>query len=78
MRWAGYVPRLGNRRDVHSALLGKPDGKRPLRRHRCRYEYDIKIRRKEIGWECVDWIGLVLHRDELCALVNTVMKLGIL
>jgi len=30
MRWAGHVARIGERRGVHSVLVGKPEGKRPL------------------------------------------------
>ena len=34
MRWAGYVARMGEGRDVHRVLVGKPEGKRPLGRPR--------------------------------------------
>jgi len=27
MRWAGYVARMGNRRDAYRVLVGRPDGK---------------------------------------------------
>jgi hypothetical protein len=30
MRWAGHVACMGVERGVHRALVGKPDGKRPL------------------------------------------------
>ena len=36
MRWAGHVARMGERRDVYSVLVGKPEGKRPLVRPRLR------------------------------------------
>jgi hypothetical protein len=29
-RWAGYVERLGEKRNVYRLLVGKPEGKRPL------------------------------------------------
>jgi hypothetical protein len=32
MKWVEYVARMGERRDVYWALVGKPDGKRPLER----------------------------------------------
>ena len=35
MRWAGHVARMGEDRVVHSVLVGKPEGKRPLERPRC-------------------------------------------
>jgi len=36
MRWAGHVAHMGGRRGLYMALVGKPEGKRPLRipRHR--------------------------------------------
>jgi hypothetical protein len=32
MRWAGHVARMGEKRNVYRLLVGKPEGKRPLRR----------------------------------------------
>jgi len=32
MRWAEHVARMGEGRDVHRILVGKPEGKRPLGR----------------------------------------------
>ena len=43
MRWAGHVARMGDRRGVFRVLVGKPGGKRPLRRPRRRWEDNIKI-----------------------------------
>jgi hypothetical protein len=43
MRWAGHVARIGEDRDVHRVLVGKPDGKRPLGRLRRRWEDNIKM-----------------------------------
>jgi hypothetical protein len=36
MRWAGYVARIGEKRNVYRILVGKPEGKRLLGRPRCR------------------------------------------
>jgi hypothetical protein len=36
MRWAGHVARMGEERNVYRLLVGKPEGKRPLRRQRRR------------------------------------------
>jgi hypothetical protein len=30
MRWAGHVARMGEKRNAHRALVGKPGGNRPL------------------------------------------------
>jgi hypothetical protein len=38
--------------------VGKPDGKRSLRRSRRRWEDNIKMKVKEIGWSGMDWIHL--------------------
>jgi len=38
MRWAGHVARMVDRRGVFGILAGKPEGKRPLGRPRCRWE----------------------------------------
>jgi len=36
MRWAGHVARVGEERKVYRVLVGKPEGRRPLRRPRHR------------------------------------------
>jgi hypothetical protein len=36
MRWAGHVARMGEKKNVYRLLIGKPEGKRPLGRPRCR------------------------------------------
>ena len=43
MRWAGHVARMEEGRGVHTVLLGKPEGKRPLGRPRRRWEDNIKM-----------------------------------
>jgi hypothetical protein len=50
MRWAGHVARMGEERNVYRVLVGKPEGKRPLERPRCRWEDEIKMDLREIGW----------------------------
>jgi hypothetical protein len=48
MRWEGHVARVGERRDVYRVLVGKPQGKRPLGRPRCRGEDNIKMDLHEV------------------------------
>jgi hypothetical protein len=48
MRWAGNVARMGKKRNVCRILVGKPEGKIPLGRHRRRWEEDIKVELREI------------------------------
>jgi hypothetical protein len=43
MRWAKNVARMGEKRNAYRILVGKPDGKRPLGRRRCRWVDNIKI-----------------------------------
>jgi hypothetical protein len=49
MRWARHVSRMGEERNVYRVLMGKPEGKRPLRpRHT--WEDGIRMDLREIGW----------------------------
>jgi hypothetical protein len=43
MTWAGYVARIGEKRNAYRILVGKPEGKRPLGRPRRRWVDNIKI-----------------------------------
>jgi hypothetical protein len=56
-------------------LVGKPGGKRPLRRSRRRWENNIKTDLQEVGCGGKDWIELAQDRDRRRALVNAVMNL---
>jgi hypothetical protein len=48
MIWAGHVSRMGEERGVHRVLVGKPGGKRPLGRARCRWEDNVKMDLQEV------------------------------
>jgi hypothetical protein len=50
MRWAGHVARMEEERQVYRILVGKPEGKRPLTRPRGRWEDEIRMDLREIGW----------------------------
>jgi hypothetical protein len=50
LRWAGHVARMGERRGAYRALVGKPEGRRPLDRPRHRWEDNIKMDLREVGW----------------------------
>ena len=65
------MARLGDRRGAYTVLVGKPEGKRPLGRCRCRWEDNIKMELKEISSEGVELIYLA-HNDRWRAVVNTV------
>jgi hypothetical protein len=76
-RWAGHVAQMGEKRNVHRLLVGKPERKRPLGRPRRRWMYNIKMNLSEIGLNVVDWIGLAQDRYRWRALVNSVMNLRV-
>jgi hypothetical protein len=77
MRWAGHVARMGEERGVHRALVGKPEGNRPLGRPRRRWEDTIKIDLQEIGVGCGDWIESAQDKERRRALVSTVKNLRV-
>jgi len=60
---------------VYRVLVGKPEGKRPLRRPRRRWEDNIKIDLQEVGCGGMDWIELADDRDRWRTLVNAVINL---
>ena len=72
MRWAGHVARMGEDRCVHMVLVGKPEGKRPLRKPRRRWEDNIKMDLQEDGGGRGDWMELAQDRDRWRALGGTV------
>jgi hypothetical protein len=69
---------MGEKRNAYRLLLGKPTGKRPLIRLRCRCVDNIRMDLGEVGWVSVDWIGLAQDRNRWRALVNLVLNLGVL
>ena len=58
MRWAGHVARMEEGRGVYRVLVGKPEGKRPLRRPRRRWEDNIMMDLQEVEGDCGDWMDL--------------------
>ena len=57
--------------------MGKPEGKRPFGRPRCRWKDNIKMDLQEVGSGGMDWIELDQDRDRWRALVNAVMNLRV-
>jgi hypothetical protein len=74
-RWAGHAAQIEEKRNAYRILVGKPEGKKPLRRQRHRLEDSIKMDPREIGWDGMDWIDVVQDRDQGRARVNTIMNL---
>jgi hypothetical protein len=78
LRVVGHVACMGEERKLYKVLVGKPEGKRPLRRPRHRWEDGIRMDLREIGLE--GWIGFDLLRigDRWRALVSVVMSVRVL
>jgi len=66
-----------DRRGVYRVLIGKPERKRPLGRHRLRWEDNIKMDHQEVGCGGMDWIDVAQDRDRWRALVNAVMNIRV-
>jgi len=77
MRWPGHVARMGEEREVYRILVGKPEGKRPLGRHRRRWVDNIRMDLQEVERGYMDRIGLAQDRDRWRTLVSAVMNLRV-
>jgi hypothetical protein len=64
---------MGERGGVYRFSVGKPEGKRPLGRPRRRWEDNIKMDLRSVGWGGAVWIYLARDRDRWRALVNTAL-----
>jgi hypothetical protein len=58
MRWEWHIACMGEKWNVYMILVGKPEGKRPLGRPRHRWEDNIRMDLREVGWGGMDWIDL--------------------
>jgi hypothetical protein len=58
-------------------MVGKPEGKRPIIRQRCRWVDNIRMELGQVGWGDVDWIGLAQDRNRWRALVNSVLNIQV-
>ncbi|KAJ4450887.1 hypothetical protein ANN_02320 [Periplaneta americana] len=77
LRWAGHVARMGESRNACRVLVGRPEGKRPLGRPRRRWEDNIKMDLREVGYDDRDWINLAQDRDRWRAYVRAAMNLRV-
>jgi hypothetical protein len=71
---AGYIARMGKSRGACGVLVGKPEGRRRLRRPRRKCEDNIKMDVREVGCGGADWIDLTQDRDRWRAPLKTVIK----
>jgi hypothetical protein len=64
IRGAGHVARMGKKKNAYRILVGNPEGKRPLGRPRRRWVDNIKMDRRGIGWDGMDWIDVAHDRGQ--------------
>jgi hypothetical protein len=50
--------------------VGKPVGNRPLGRLRRKWDFDIKMDLKAVGWKCVEWIDMDQGRKKCRGVVT--------
>jgi len=55
IRWMGHVACIGEKRNVYGIVCGKHASKRPLGRHKCRWEDNLQ-------WNWSAWTGLIWLR----------------
>jgi len=77
MRWFGHVARIGEERGLYRALVGKPEGKRPMGRPRPKCVDNIRMDLQEVECGYMDRIGLAQDRDRCRTVVSAVMNLGV-
>jgi len=68
---------MGEERGVYRFLVGKSEGRRPLRRPRHRWVDNIRMDLQEVGCGYMDWIGPAQERDSCRTLVSVVMNLRV-
>jgi hypothetical protein len=65
---------MGEKRNACRISVGEPEGKKPLGRPRRRWENNIKMELRELGWGGMDCIDVAQDRNQWRALVNTTMN----
>jgi hypothetical protein len=68
---------MGEGRGVYRVLVGRPEGKRSLGRHRRMWQDNIKMDLRETGMDGANWIRLAQNRVQRRAFVSTVINLRV-
>ncbi|KAJ4441640.1 hypothetical protein ANN_11498 [Periplaneta americana] len=63
LKWAGHVSHMDESRNAYRVFVGRPEGKRRLGRPRRRWEDNIKMDLREVGYDVGEWINLARDRD---------------
>jgi hypothetical protein len=74
MVWVGHVACIKEKRNAYMILVGKPEGKRSLRRIRGRCEGHTEIYLREIGRGAMERTDLAQDRNQWRDLVNMVIN----
>lgn len=64
VRWLVHVACMGESRRAYRILVEKLEEKTPLRRPRCRWDYNNRMGLKKSDWECMDRIDLAQDRNK--------------
>jgi hypothetical protein len=59
------MARIEEKRGACRVLVGKPEGKRPVGRHRRRWEDNIEADVQEVRWGGKNWIDLALDKTSV-------------
>jgi hypothetical protein len=68
---------MGEKINAYRDLVGRPEGRRPLGRPKCRRDDDIKIDLKAVACDGGEWIQMTQGKDEWWTVVKTVMNLWV-
>ena len=70
LRWAGHIVRMKEGMSSFKILTGTPTGKRSLGRHKSRWEDNIRMDLKQIGFNTRNSVDSAQDRDYCRAFVN--------
>jgi hypothetical protein len=73
----GACSKHGAMRNAYKIFGRKPEGKKTLGRYRRRWDDNIKMDLKEVGFGDVDWSHMAQDKDRWRAVVNTVRNLWV-